>query len=192
MLKPNYIKNILKISSIILVLIQLSCVQNKKRENIIVASAGKIESLDPAQANTLRTLQILSALRDTLYIINKDGNIYRRIADVFDCWFESGSMPYSQSHFPFENKDKFLNGFPADFVAEGLDQTRGWFYTLMVISTALFDKPPFKNLIVNGMVLASDGKKMSKVRVCCARVFFSRSTLFHCGADRFIHPFRHL
>ena len=75
MLKPNYIKNILKISSIILVLIQLSCVQNKKRENIIVASAGKNESLDPAQANTLRTLQILSALGDTLYKINNEGNL---------------------------------------------------------------------------------------------------------------------
>ena len=71
-------------------------------------------------------------------------------------------MPYAQQHYPFENKDKFENGFPADFIAEGLDQTRGWFYTLMVISTALFDKPAFKNLIVNGLVLAGDGKKMSQ------------------------------
>lgn len=86
----------------------------------------------------------------------------RRVPEVFDCWFESGSMPYAQQHYPFENKDTFEHGFPADFIAEGLDQTRGWFYTLMVISTALFDKPPFKNLIVNGLVLAEDGKKMSK------------------------------
>ena len=71
-------------------------------------------------------------------------------------------MPYAQQHYPFENKAKFEGSFPADFIAEGLDQTRGWFYTLMVLSTILFDKPPFKNLIVNGMVLASDGKKMSK------------------------------
>lgn len=85
-----------------------------------------------------------------------------RVSEVFDCWFESGSMPYAQQHYPFENKDKFENGFPADFIAEGLDQTRGWFYTLMVISTALFDKPAFKNLIVNGLVLAEDGRKMSK------------------------------
>ena len=85
-----------------------------------------------------------------------------RVDEVFDCWFESGSMPYAQQHYPFENKDKFEKSFPADFIAEGLDQTRGWFYTLMVISTALFDKPAFKNLIVNGLVLASDGKKMSK------------------------------
>ena len=76
--------------------------------------------------------------------------------------FESGSMPYAQLHYPFENADRFENGFPADFIAEGLDQTRGWFYTLMVLSTCLFDKPAFKNLIVNGLVLAADGKKMSK------------------------------
>merc|ERR1712194_553232 len=76
--------------------------------------------------------------------------------------FESGSMPYAQVHYPFENKELFESTFPADFVAEGLDQTRGWFYTLMVLGTALFNKPAFKNLICNGLVLASDGKKMSK------------------------------
>ena len=86
----------------------------------------------------------------------------KRVDEVFDCWFESGSMPYAQLHYPFENKERFEKGFPAHFIAEGLDQTRGWFYTLMVLSTALFDKPAFTNLIVNGMVLASDGKKMSK------------------------------
>uniref|UniRef100_A0A336LLA8 Isoleucine--tRNA ligase, cytoplasmic n=1 Tax=Culicoides sonorensis TaxID=179676 RepID=A0A336LLA8_CULSO len=86
----------------------------------------------------------------------------RRITEVFDCWFESGSMPYAQQHYPFENPNEFLNYFPADFIAEGIDQTRGWFYTLLVISTALFNKPSFKNLIVNGLVLASDGQKMSK------------------------------
>jgi len=86
----------------------------------------------------------------------------KRISEVFDCWFESGSMPYAQSHYPFENKKEFEDSFPADFIAEGIDQTRGWFYTLLVISTALFNRPPFKNLIVNGLVLASDGNKMSK------------------------------
>jgi len=86
----------------------------------------------------------------------------KRITEVFDCWFESGSMPYAQVHYPFENKKEFEDSFPADFIAEGADQTRGWFYTLMVISTALFDRPPFKNLIVNGLVLAEDGAKMSK------------------------------
>ena len=86
----------------------------------------------------------------------------RRVEEVFDCWFESGSMPYAQQHYPFENKALFEDNFPADFIAEGLDQTRGWFYTLMVLSTALFGKPAFKNLICNGLVLAADGKKMSK------------------------------
>ena len=87
---------------------------------------------------------------------------YRRVSEVLDCWFESGSMPYAQQHYPFENKHVFENGFPADFIAEGLDQTRGWFYTLMALSSAIFSKPAFKNVIVNGMVLAEDGRKMSK------------------------------
>lgn len=86
----------------------------------------------------------------------------KRISEVFDCWFESGSMPVAQIHYPFENKEYFKQAFPADFIAEGLDQTRGWFYTLLVMSTALFDAPPFKNVVVNGMVLAADGAKMSK------------------------------
>lgn len=90
-----------------------------------------------------------------------DGEM-KRISEVFDCWFESGSMPTAQVHYPFENVDEFKKTFPADFIAEGLDQTRGWFYTLQVISTALFNEQPFKNVIVNGLVLASDGTKMSK------------------------------
>ena len=100
---------------------------------------------------------------DHLEIPSKQGKgTLKRVEDVFDCWFESGSMPYAQQHYPFENKERFEANFPADFIAEGLDQTRGWFYTLMVLSTALFDKPAFKNLICNGLVLAADGKKMSK------------------------------
>ena len=87
----------------------------------------------------------------------------KRIPEVFDCWFESGSMPFAQSHYPFSTNDERFNKiFPADFIAEGLDQTRGWFYTLMVISGAVRDCAPFKNLIVNGIVLAEDGTKMSK------------------------------
>ncbi|XP_076384937.1 isoleucyl-tRNA synthetase isoform X1 [Megalopta genalis] len=86
----------------------------------------------------------------------------KRIPEVFDCWFESGSMPYAQVHYPFEHKKEFENNFPADFIGEGIDQTRGWFYTLLVISTALFGKAPFKNLVANGLILASDGQKMSK------------------------------
>ncbi len=88
--------------------------------------------------------------------------VYRRITEVLDCWFESGSMPYAQNHYPFENKDHFDKSFPAQFIAEGVDQTRAWFYTLHVLSSALFDKPAFLNVIVNGIVIAADGKKMSK------------------------------
>ncbi|MBR6193124.1 MAG: isoleucine--tRNA ligase [Treponema sp.] len=86
----------------------------------------------------------------------------KRIPEVFDCWFESGSMPYAQQHYPFENKEYFEKHFPANFISEGLDQTRGWFYTLTVLAAQLFDKPAFENCIVNGIVLASDGRKMSK------------------------------
>ncbi|MFA5062421.1 MAG: isoleucine--tRNA ligase [Patescibacteria group bacterium] len=96
------------------------------------------------------------------YVIKKDGKEYRRIPEILDVWFESGSMPYGQMHYPFENQKKFENGFPAEFIAEGQDQTRGWFYTLHVLATALKNKPAFKNVIVNGIVLAEDGKKMSK------------------------------
>ncbi|MBR5646532.1 MAG: isoleucine--tRNA ligase [Treponema sp.] len=91
----------------------------------------------------------------------KKGTMHR-IPEVFDCWFESGSMPYAQQHYPFENKEYFEKHFPAEFISEGLDQTRGWFYTLTVLSAQLFDRPAFKNCIVNGIVLASDGRKMSK------------------------------
>jgi len=99
---------------------------------------------------------------DKVKIKSEKGEEMTRIPDVFDCWFESGSMPYAQLHYPFENKKEFENFYPADFVSEGLDQTRGWFYTLAVISNALFGKAPFKNVLVNGLILAEDGKKMSK------------------------------
>jgi isoleucyl-tRNA synthetase len=95
-------------------------------------------------------------------LIKRDGKTYRRIEEVFDCWFESGAMPYAEDHYPFEHKTEFKQTFPAQFIAEGLDQTRGWFYTLHVLGTALFDQPAFKNVIVNGLVLAADGKKLSK------------------------------
>ncbi len=90
------------------------------------------------------------------------GGAMIRVPEVLDCWFESGSMPYGQMHYPFENKERFEATFPAKFIAEGLDQTRGWFYTLMILSTALFDQPAFENCVVNGLILAEDGRKMSK------------------------------
>jgi len=100
---------------------------------------------------------------DNITIPSKKGKgELRRIEEVFDCWFESGSMPYAQNHYPFERESTFHDGFPGDFISEGLDQTRGWFYTLAVLGTHLFDTLPFKNCIVTGIVLAEDGKKMSK------------------------------
>jgi isoleucyl-tRNA synthetase len=93
---------------------------------------------------------------------NSCPGIMTRIPEVLDCWFESGAMPYAQNHYPFENKEFFEAHFPADFINEGLDQTRGWFYTLTVLAAALFKKPAFRNCIVSGLVLAEDGKKMSK------------------------------
>jgi isoleucyl-tRNA synthetase len=99
------------------------------------------------------------------------GGEMKRVPEVFDCWFESGSMPFAQAHYPFENLDKFNPdpgifrkpvGFPAEFIGEGLDQTRGWFYSMLVLSVALFGKTSYKNVVVNGLILASDGKKMSK------------------------------
>lgn len=96
---------------------------------------------------------------------NAKGEVMRRVPDVFDCWFESGSMPFASWHYPFNTGDfdpeKGLY-YPADFIAEGLDQTRGWFYSLLVLGVALFGKAPYKNVVVNGMILAEDGKKMSK------------------------------
>lgn len=91
-----------------------------------------------------------------------DGKIYTRIGDVFDCWFESGSMPFAQLHYPFENKDVFDRDYPADFIAEGLDQTRGWFYSLINLGVGLFDRAPYKHVIVNGLVMAESGLKLSK------------------------------
>ena len=86
----------------------------------------------------------------------------RRVGDVFDCWFESGSMPYAQVHYPFDNKNWFENHFPADFIVEAMDQTRGWFYTLTVLGTALHNKPAFKNCICTGLLMAEGGQKLSK------------------------------
>merc|ERR1719174_752272 len=127
-------------------------------EIICIGSVAELEELSGRKIPDIHRHFI-----DDIQIPSKKGKgMLKRIDEVFDCWFESGAMPYAQQHYPYENKDGFEKSFPANFIAEGLDQTRGWFYTLMVLSTHLFDQPAFKNLIVNGLVLASDGKKMSK------------------------------
>jgi isoleucyl-tRNA synthetase len=127
-------------------------------EVVCVRSIDHLEELSGVRVTDLHRESV-----DHIEIVSKaTGATLRRVEEVYDCWFESGAMPYAQQHYPFENKERFEANFPADFIAEGLDQTRGWFYTLLVISVALFDKPAWKNVIVNGLVLASDGKKMSK------------------------------
>lgn len=95
-------------------------------------------------------------------IFEKNGKTYRRVHEVIDVWFDSGAMPFAQMHYPFENKELFHSQFPGDFIAEGVDQTRGWFYTLHNIATALFGKPAYKNIIVNELILDKRGEKMSK------------------------------
>lgn len=125
-------------------------------EMIAVGSIQELEELSGVKLNDLHKHFV-----DPV-VIKKDGKEFRRTSEVFDCWFESGSMPYAQNHYPFENKEMVEASFPADFIAEGLDQTRGWFYTLSVLSNALFQKPAFKNVIVNGIILAENGQKMSK------------------------------
>ncbi|KAG6842135.1 Isoleucine--tRNA ligase, cytoplasmic [Blastosporella zonata] len=128
-------------------------------EVIVVGSVEELERLSGATGVTdLHRDKI-----DHITIPSQKGKgQLKRIDEVFDCWFESGSMPYAQQHYPFENKEHFERTHPADFVSEGIDQTRGWFYTLLVLSTHLFGVAPWKNLIVTGLVLAADGKKMSK------------------------------
>ncbi len=134
---------------------------------ICVGSVEELEKLSGEKVSDLHKHNV-----DKI-IFQKDGKEYRRIPEVLDCWFESGSMPYAQMHYPFENKEKFERNFPAEFIAEGQDQTRGWFYTLHVLATALtrlpnssipvaHGEPAFKHCVVNGIVLAEDGKKMAK------------------------------
>lgn len=123
---------------------------------IVIGSKEELEKLVGHEVKDLHK-HVIDNLTFTV-----EGKEYRRIPEVLDCWFESGSMPYSQLHYPFENEKAFSKKFPAEFIAEGQDQTRGWFYTLHVLATALFGSAAFKNVIVNGIVLAEDGKKMSK------------------------------
>ncbi|HRY36667.1 MAG TPA: isoleucine--tRNA ligase [Candidatus Magasanikbacteria bacterium] len=141
--------------------------ESKEGDRICIGSVKELEELSGQKITDLHKHFV-----DQI-IIKKDGKEYYKIPEVLDCWFESGSMPYAQMHYPFENKEKFEKTFPAEFIAEGQDQTRGWFYTLHILATALSQEgksvipkiknvPAFKNVIVNGMVLAADGKKMSK------------------------------
>ncbi len=116
---------------------------------------------------------------DSIYFI-RDGRRFNRTPELVDVWFDSGSMPFAQLHYPFENREVFDASFPADFIAEGVDQTRGWFYTLHAIATLIFDKPAYKNLIVNGHILDKSGQKMSKSKGNMVDPFI---TMERYGAD---------
>jgi isoleucyl-tRNA synthetase len=132
--------------------------RNAEGETVCVGSIEELEALSGEKVTDLHTHFV-----DKITIPSKQGgSLLKRIDPVLDCWFESGSMPYAQAGYPFTNREVFERSFPAEYIAEGLDQTRGWFYTLMVLGAALFDKAPFKNVVVNGLVLAEDGRKMSK------------------------------
>jgi len=122
---------------------------------------GSVKELEEASGKTVADLHKHVVDKITVLCKKCQGTM-RRIPDVLDAWFDSGSMPYAQMHYPFENKEKFEANFPAEFIAEGTDQTRAWFYYLHVLATAVSSKPAFKNVIVNGIVQAEDGRKMSK------------------------------
>lgn len=124
---------------------------------------GSIEELKSLSDNCPENIELHRPYIDAVTIkCEKCGGEMRRVKEVIDCWFDSGSMPFAQWHYPFENDDKFKENFPADFISEAIDQTRGWFYSLMAISTLLFDETPYKNVIVLGHVQDENGQKMSK------------------------------
>ena len=124
---------------------------------------GSIEELKSMSDNCPDDIELHRPYIDAVTIKCPDcGGEMKRVPEVIDCWFDSGAMPFAQWHYPFENQDIFEDNFPADFISEAVDQTRGWFYSLMAISTLLFDKAPYKNVIVLGHVQDKDGQKMSK------------------------------
>ncbi len=124
---------------------------------------GSIEELKSMSDNCPENIELHRPFIDNVTIKCPEcGKEMRRVKPVIDCWFDSGSMPFAQWHYPFENKEMFQNNFPADFISEAVDQTRGWFYSLLAISTLIFDKAPFKNVIVLGHVQDENGQKMSK------------------------------
>ena len=124
---------------------------------------GSIEELKTKGINVPDDIELHKPYVDNVFLkCEKCGKEMKRVPDVIDCWFDSGSMPFAQWHYPFENKEMFEKNFPADFISEAIDQTRGWFYTLIAISTLLFDESPYKNVIVLGHVQDKNGRKMSK------------------------------
>ncbi len=126
-------------------------------------SIGSIEELKSMSGNCPDDIELHRPFIDDVTIkCEKCGGEMKRVPEVIDCWYDSGAMPFAQHHYPFENKEVFEQQFPAEFISEAVDQTRGWFYSLLAISTLLFDKSPYKNVIVLGLVQDENGQKMSK------------------------------
>jgi len=148
------------------------------REGFIDIDGARLLLAD-ALDRGLAELDLHKPFVDRVYFI-RDGKRFNRTPELVDVWFDSGSMPFAQLHYPFENRELFDRMFPADFIAEGVDQTRGWFYTLHAIATLLFDKPAYKNLIVNSLILDKSGQKMSKSK---GNVVDPFETMERYGAD---------
>lgn len=128
-----------------------------------IHSVGSIEELRTLAPDCPADIELHRPFIDSVtFKCDKCGGEMHRVPEVIDCWYDSGSMPFAQYHYPFENKELFESQFPADFISEAVDQTRGWFYSLLAISTLLFDCAPYKNVIVLGLVQDEDGQKMSK------------------------------
>lgn len=131
-------------------------------EEINKASAAGFMPVHSEIRNQKSEIELHKPFVDNIVLVSKSGKPMRRVADLIDVWFDSGAMPYAQWHYPFENQEAFKNNFPADFIAEGVDQTRGWFFTLHVLAVALFDSVAYKNVVSNGLLLDKNGNKMSK------------------------------
>jgi len=127
--------------------------------------ASRKELVEKAIEDIDETIELHRPYVDEVHIkCDKCGGVMTRVPEVIDCWFDSGAMPFAQHHYPFENKENFHELFPADFICEGIDQTRGWFYSLMAISTFVMGTSPYKRVLVNDLILDKDGRKMSKSR----------------------------
>ncbi len=142
---------------------------------------GSIAELKQRGSHIPQPLDLHKPAVDSITLICEQcGHTMHRVPEVIDCWFDSGSMPYAQFHYPYENEEKFKKNFPADFICEGIDQTRGWFYSLLAISTLLFDEPAYKNIVVNELILDKEGQKMSKSK---GNVVIPEDIISKYGAD---------
>jgi len=138
------------------------CIGSVEELRVGARKADEVLGLAQSSKLTAENLDLHKPFVDDIILVSKNGQPMKRVPDLIDVWFDSGAMPYAQWHYPFGNKEDFKNAFPADFIAEGVDQTRGWFYTLHAIACLLFDSVAYKTVVSNGLVLDKNGNKMSK------------------------------